>query len=157
MEQGPCQSFASSRDVSKVYHPVIRLINGTAVEQRTWLKCKYPKCKWLCWITGNYKVSSWDLSGFVNGCRVCKQDSFKKDASGQRREASPTPVPSYVDVGDTRPFGVQIRGLRVSLVDNVLCSMFVCLFHHKGIQQANLSLHVISHLMLKKKRHLFVF
>lgn len=63
-EQGPCQSFASIHDVSKVYHPVIRLINGTTVEQRTWLKCKYPKRKWLCWITGNYKVSSWDLPGW---------------------------------------------------------------------------------------------
>ena len=53
-------------NVSKVYHPMIRLINGTAVEQRTWLKCKYPKCKWLNWITGNYKVASWDLVDFVN-------------------------------------------------------------------------------------------
>lgn len=72
MEQGPCQSFASVRNVSKVYHPMIRLINGTAVEQRTWLKCKYPKCKWLNWIIGNYKVSSWDLFDFVNGPRGCK-------------------------------------------------------------------------------------
>lgn len=60
MEQSPRQSFPPVRNVAKVYHPMIRLINGTAAEQTTWLKCKYPKCKWLNWITGNYKVSSWD-------------------------------------------------------------------------------------------------
>lgn len=59
-------------NVSKVYHPMIRLINGTAAEQRTWLKCKYPKCKWLNWIMGNYKVSSWDLLDFVNGSGFCE-------------------------------------------------------------------------------------
>lgn len=59
-------------NASKVYHPMIRLINGTAVEQRTWLKCKYPKCKWLNWITGNYKVFSWDLSDFANGSVFCE-------------------------------------------------------------------------------------
>lgn len=59
-------------NVSKVYHPVIRLINGTAVEQRTWLKCKYPKFKWLNWIMGNYKVSSWGLLNVINGCRGCE-------------------------------------------------------------------------------------
>lgn len=75
MEQGPRQSFASIHNVSKVYHPMIRLINGTAVEQRTWLKCKYPKCKWLNWIIQNYKVSPWDLLDFVNGSRGCKYQS----------------------------------------------------------------------------------
>lgn len=55
------RSHPAVHNVSKVYHPMIRLINGTAVEQRTWLKCKYPKCKWLNWIMGNYKPSSWDL------------------------------------------------------------------------------------------------
>ncbi len=60
-------SHPAVHNVSKVYHLMIRLINGTAVERRTWLKCKYPKCKWLDWIIGNYKVSSWDLSDVVNG------------------------------------------------------------------------------------------
>lgn len=69
VEQGPCQSFPSVHNVSKVYHPMIRLINGTAAEQTTWLKCKYPKCKWLNWIIGNYRVSSRDLLDAANGSR----------------------------------------------------------------------------------------
>lgn len=70
-------------NVSKVHHPLIRLINETAVEKRAWLKCKYSKCKWFIWIMGNYKVVSWDLLDLVlhqniktRKCILCFKRSF---------------------------------------------------------------------------------
>lgn len=70
------RSHPAVHRASKVYHPMIRLINETAVEQRTWLKCKYPQCKWLNWIVGNYKLSSRELLYMIWGVVKIRADSL---------------------------------------------------------------------------------
>lgn len=122
-EQGPFQSFASIHDVSKVYHSVIRLINGTAVEHQTWLKCKYPN-------RPNdsvelQKMTSFPLEIFQagNGCRGCKY--IEKDADRQQRTAE-----MDADIEHAGSFRVLIKWFEVML--NIIS---------REILQANQRLH----------------